>query len=311
MTYYTNTQGDCAQFLRQYIDGASRRGYAVPSDISVGKRIRGPAAGKDERNKSASFYIFDDCRGGLITDFTTGEQIYIGVERNNASRPSTAPRRSPSAKAAADKARQQAESEKHAESAKKARYVLSQCVATSNHPYAIRKGITTPGSIVRYSPRYKTIVLPVRDAITDEIASLQYIGSDGGKRFMPDGRTKGCYIACTEIADQSLILLCEGFATGRTLATAYPDAMVMAAHSCHNLTPVAELIRQRWPDRQLIICGDDDRANPNNPGRNAAIDAATAVGADLMLPNWPVDAPLTLTDFNDLDCWRRGLLPQS
>jgi putative DNA primase/helicase len=289
-----------------YANEAARLGYKVPIPMSIGVRVRGAAVGKDERNKSASFFIFDDCRGGLINDFTTGEQIHINAERTADYKSISAPQGSSSAIAADKKARQQAESEKHAEGAAKARYVLSQCVATSTHPYAIRKGITTPGSLVRFSPKFKTLVLPLRDALTDEVTSLQYIDADGAKRFMPGGRIKGCYIACSEIGDRSLIYLCEGFATGRTLATAYPDAMVLAAHSCHNMKPVAEKIVKRWPDRRLIICGDDDRGNPKNPGRKSAEAAALAVGADMMLPNWPADAPIELTDFNDLALWLRA-----
>lgn len=306
MSNYSNRQCDCAQFPPHFASEAARLGYAVPAQMPIGEWVRGPAQGKGERNKSASFLIFPDCCGGLINDWTTGEQIYIGAARNSDYKSKPAPRRSPSAIAKDNKATQQAEAEKLAEVAKKAQWVLTQCVATSGHEYALRKGITTPASLVRFSPKYGTLVLPIRDALTDEVTSLQYISGDGGKRFMPGGRIKGCYIRCTDISDQPQILLCEGFATGRSLAEAYPKAMVIAAHSCHNLTPVAESIRERWPGRQLIICGDDDRASAKNPGRTAAETTALAVGADLMLPAWPGDATLDLTDFNDLAQWLRA-----
>lgn len=59
---------------------------------------------------------------------------------------------------------------------------------------------------------------------------------------------------------------------------------VVAALSAKNLEPVARAIRLRWPDLDIIICGDDDSARTPNIGREAAYAAAVAVGGRVALP---------------------------
>ena len=71
-----------------------------------------------------------------------------------------------------------------------------------------------------------------------------------------------------------------------------------------NLKPVALALRAKYPSAQLIIAGDDDRQTEGNPGRKSAIEAAQAAGALLTFPEWPTDAPLALSDFNDLQQWQ-------
>ena len=61
-----------------------------------------------------------------------------------------------------------------------------------------------------------------------------------------------------------------------------------------NLAAVAETLRERYDALDLVIAGDDDRLTPGNPGRTAANAAALAVGALVLFPVWPQDAPTTL-----------------
>jgi putative DNA primase/helicase len=56
------------------------------------------------------------------------------------------------------------------------------------------------------------IVVTVRDE-NGTLATLQTIGADGTKRFLPGGRKKGCFFAIGKAPDKSL-LICEGVATG-------------------------------------------------------------------------------------------------
>ena len=64
--------------------------------------------------------------------------------------------------------------------------------------------------------------------------------------------------------------------------------------------------RRRWPATEMVIAGDDDRRTPGNPGATRAKAAAIASDALLALPQWPADAPESLTDFNDLARWLAG-----
>ncbi|MCY1558522.1 hypothetical protein D9M68_954630 [compost metagenome] len=72
-----------------------------------------------------------------------------------------------------------------------------------------------------------------------------------------------------------------------------------------NLKPVALALRAKYGDVvELVIAGDDDRLTPGNPGRESGMAAALAAGALITFPDWPADSPPSLSDFNDLHCWR-------
>ncbi|MCY1379181.1 hypothetical protein D9M69_668740 [compost metagenome] len=74
--------------------------------------------------------------------------------------------------------------------------------------------------------------------------------------------------------------------------------------TCGNLLAVGQHLQSRYPDAVLVIAGDDDRQTDGNPGKTSATKAAATLGCGLVLPPWPIDAPLTLSDFNDLANWR-------
>lgn len=103
--------------------------------------------------------------------------------------------------------------------------------------------------------------------------------------------------------DGRKILIVEGFATGATLAMKYTDYCVIAACNSGNLKHVAMKIRQTISNAEIVICADDDRLNPENPGISKGREAAILAGAFFSKPNWPEDAPISLKDFNDLECW--------
>jgi len=60
-------------------------------------------------------------------------------------------------------------------------------------------------------------------------------------------------------------------------------------------------LRQRYPDKAIVIAGDDDHRSENNPGREKAIAAAEAVAGVAIFPNLSAEQRAKgLTDFNDL-----------
>lgn len=136
--------------------------------------------------------------------------------------------------------------------------------------------------------------------------NLQRIAPDGDKRFLYGGRINGAYSPLGRITPGRPLCICEGWATGATLhESGYTVACAMNAG---NLKPVALALRADYPDTEIIVAGDDDRQTEaegkGNPGRTAAHDAAAACGGLVTFPEWPADAPLTLSDFNDLAAWR-------
>ncbi len=99
----------------------------------------------------------------------------------------------------------------------------------------------------------------------------------------------------------------EGYATAATLSEALGFATVVAFDS-GNLMAVAKALQGRFPDKPIVIAGDDDRhlvdTLGKNPGREKMERAAEAVGAAKLLPVFAPgerDArPGVFTDFNDL-----------
>ena len=169
--------------------------------------------------------------------------------------------------------------------------------ADPDHPYLIAKGIRS------HSLRQRDDELLVPLYAGGVLVNLQRIAPDGGKRFLFGGRIKGAYSPLGRITPGKPLCICEGWATGATLhESGYTVACAMNAG---NLKPVALALRAEYHTTEIIIAGDDDRRTEGNPGRTAAHAAAVAVGGLVTFPEWPADAPLTLTDFNDLAAWSR------
>lgn len=173
--------------------------------------------------------------------------------------------------------------------------------ADPDHPYLIAKCVRPNG----LRQRGDELLVPLYAG--GVLVNLQRIASDGGKRFLFGGRIKGTYSSLGRITPGKPLCICEGWATGATLhESGYTVACAMNAG---NLKPVALALRAEYQTTEIIIAGDDDRLTDGNPGRAAANAAAAACGGLVTFPEWPADAPPTLTDFNDLAVWRRTHAP--
>ena len=96
------------------------------------------------------------------------------------------------------------------------------------------------------------------------------------------------------------VVIAEGYATAATLAE-HGKVPTLAAYDSGNLLSVSTSIRERWPDKAIVIAGDDDHRIENNPGREKAQAAAEAVAGIDIFPNFTAEQRAKgLTDFNDL-----------
>lgn len=150
--------------------------------------------------------------------------------------------------------------------------------ATDAHPYLQRKLVHAYG--VRQLR--DMLVVPARDA-AGELHTLQFIGPDGTKRMLTGGRVSGCYYAIGKPA--GVLLLCEGYATGATLHMFTAEA-VAVAFNAGNLLAVARALRGKFPGARIVVCADNDRFTPGNPGVTAATAAARAVGGVVAIPRF-------------------------
>ena len=184
---------------------------------------------------------------------------------------------------------------------------LYASAASADHPYLIAKGVKPhnlrfSGCVYNDFDSRKLLVPIYRG---DKLTSLERIYPDGRKQFHPGGEIKGCYSLIGQPVPGGKLYLCEGWSTGATIHEETGDA-VACAMCCGNLLPAGKQLRIDYPDAVLIVAGDDDRRSPDNYGRLAATNAAEKLGCGLVFPPFPDDAPLTLTDFNDLRQWRNN-----
>lgn len=167
-------------------------------------------------------------------------------------------------------------------------------------PYLVRKRIKP------YHMRQRGSELLVPICWRGELVSLQRIKADGSKLFLSGGRITGCYCLFGHIEPGIELFIVEGSATAAKLheQTGKP---VAAAMSAGNLLPAGLELKRLHPNAVLVVGGDDDRAKEAegkpNAGKLAAIHAASMLDWKYVLPAWPKDAPLHLSDFNDLAVW--------
>lgn len=141
------------------------------------------------------------------------------------------------------------------------------------------------------------IVIPMRD-VDGKLWSLQTIKSDGSKRFLYNGKKKGCFHIIGEIAVQ--VVIAEGYSTGASIHMAM-GLPIVVAFDAGNLDPVIEALKANHPALEIIIAGDDDCWKTPNTGRAKAEAAAKKYGCKLIFPAFK-NTETKPTDFNDLHC---------
>jgi phage/plasmid primase-like uncharacterized protein len=147
---------------------------------------------------------------------------------------------------------------------------------------------------------YPSIIIPLRN-IDGEIRTLQFISVsvDGKvyKSFLTGGEKKGSFFVLGELSDGTRVYIVEGFATGVSVYAAIKSPVVVAIDK-GNLDPVIENLRNKYPNSNLIIAGDNDINEEDiNYGRDAAMAAAKKHGCFVTIPE-AIDGKST--DFNDV-----------
>lgn len=122
-----------------------------------------------------------------------------------------------------------------------------------------------------------------------ELSTLQFIDSEGNKRFLTGGKKSECFaVIGKHHAPTDKILVVEGYATGESL---HDDTghFVVCAMDAGNLEPVARIIRRLFEHAPIVIAGDNDPV-----GIKAAKAAALACNGGYLIP------PVEGTDWNDV-----------
>src|SRR5271165_3940159 len=169
-----------------------------------------------------------------------------------------------------------------------------------------------------YQTARGSLAIPAYDA-DGKLWSVQYVNSDGSKRFARESRKDGCFhVLCStdpvaDLSQAGAIVVAEGYATAATLKELYSRANLaekrqvafVAAFDAGNVPHAARALRERFPNAAMVIAADNDVAlsqgQGHNPGLAKATEAAEATGAALMVPRFSdQEIEHGLTDFNDL-----------
>ena len=151
------------------------------------------------------------------------------------------------------------------------------------------------------------LAVPLTD-IHGKVWSMTTIAEDGVKTYAKDGKKHGSFHVVGGIdalKDAPAIIMAEGYATAVSLKNGL-NTPVVAAMDSGNLLPVGQELRKAFPEKAIVVCGDDDRKLLDNPkigkniGKDKAMEAALAVGGSVVFPIFPKGTDNSLSDFNDL-----------
>jgi len=275
--------------------------------IMDGQRHRIKVVG-DTGKEQAGFYVghSDGHPAGYIKNNRSGEELRWKSTGYSMSDEDKAKMRAEAAEKLAERAAQQ-ERAQGATADRLARQMASLVPADQPTAYMQAKGISSHAGALTDAEGQKTYI-PATD-VDGKVWTMQYIQEDGTKRFAKDSRKEGCFHAVgglDGLANAPALVIAEGYATAATLAESLGHATV-AAFDSGNLKAVAQALHAKYPDKPVIVAGDDDRHLPmtlgNNPGREKAIEAAAAVGGQAIFPvfapgeaSWPADVPAITPD---------------
>lgn len=270
--------------------------------ILDGMPHRVPVIEKNGRGLDGCYCLHGDGRpAGWAQNHVTGVYIKLVATGAHLSPEELARQRATFAARKAE--HEQQRKAQHAEAARKAVERFEGGHAVTAHPYLVAKGVPPIGPVREQAGK---LLIPIRDA-EGNFRGLQSIDDEGRKRFTPGMEKKGgfCLLDDEKQFNGGEIILCEGYATGVSLALA-TEKPVAVAFDAGNLEAVAEALREKFPRMAITICADNDHAterdgNPWNPGVEKAKAAAQKVNGKVLVPVFSeAEKAQRLTDFNDL-----------
>lgn len=130
------------------------------------------------------------------------------------------------------------------------------------------------------------------------VAAAQTITPQGEKRLLTGSAKRGAYHAVNAPEQPQAVIIAEGLATTLSVHLMRPDALTVCAIDAGNLLPVAEVMRRKHPQSQIIIAADNDHQQDEqaNTGKDAAEKAALSVAGWVSLP--PTDYKADWNDYH-------------
>jgi hypothetical protein len=166
----------------------------------------------------------------------------------------------------------------------------------TSHIYLDRKKILPHG--IKLDDRGDLVVpIYIRDRISSVQKILKKKTKEGNDKFIFGPKQSG-YFPFGSFDNPTKIYIAEGFATAATIfeCTGTPT---ICAFDAGNLLAVGEVIREKYPQAQIVFCADNDSIKGHRVGEVRAKQAAFAIKASVCLPTFK-DTTTKPSDFNDL-----------
>ncbi|HFS5637853.1 TPA: zincin-like metallopeptidase domain-containing protein [Legionella bozemanae] len=277
--------------------------------IMDGKPHRIPTEG-DKNGEKAGFYVahLDGIPAGYIKNNRTGAELnwkckgYILTDEQKATLKAEALEH--------QQTRQRELEAKQKSTALRLKQKLSMMTeVVEPTPYMQAKGIEVHSGVYTDEER-KLTYIPATDC-EGTIWTVQYIAEDGTKRFAKNSRKEDCFHVLggfEKLAQTSVIIIAEGYATAATLKEATNLPAIVSAFDAGNLKAVAKALHEKYPQTPIIIAADDDNhleiTQGVNPGKEKGMESAKAVNGIMILPTFAPqeqsENPRRFNDFNDL-----------
>ncbi|WP_038224441.1 toprim domain-containing protein, partial [Xenorhabdus bovienii] len=167
---------------------------------------------------------------------------------------------------------------------------LVATAVTGESQYLVKKGLQCPNQRLLKDGSLLLVVQTLDGTIT----GAQTIKPNGEKRLVAGTQKKGSFIPVSKITrTPDTIIITEGYATALTVRQLH-KGVVLAAIDESNLSVVAGLVRERWPNTRIIIAADNDwhgqgERDKNgrlkkNVGKMAADKTSIAINSWVTLP---------------------------
>lgn len=307
MSYEIDTSDVLSQFRKSLEDN----GFIVNKPIIAdGKFHRLPCVGDSWGKTSGAYKLYlDGFPAGYIQNHKNGDGFNwkYSPQKEIKYKPFK-PKDNTNTKA---KAQEEAIEAEYRKTAEKISFEYETAKKAEDHAYLELKQIK-PNDDIKID-RFGNLLIPLRDE-EGKLWSVQRITRTGDK-FIGATRTaeekeqgieyparkKGCFYTSTPLSKQDEFIICEGYATAKTLEDEFKKATIMAVDA-GNLLHVAEKIHKLHPDKPISIYADNDIAKNTNTGLIKAGEVKEK------LPKVKVFSPALnkddveqrLSDFNDI-----------
>ncbi|HGS4477201.1 TPA: zincin-like metallopeptidase domain-containing protein [Vibrio cholerae] len=284
-------QGPAMSPREEFAEAMKSLGCVVSGDhpIMDGKKHRVSVEG-DKKGERAGFYVghLDGHPAGYISNNRTGVDMKWKSKGYSLDPAEKAKLQAEAAEKLAARAAE-LEQAQEATAERVSKQTANLMPVTEQTPYMQNKGIQPHPGVLTDAEGKKTYI-PAHDE-NGKQWTMQYIQEDGTKRFAKNSRKEGCFHIVggdmKSLEAAPALVLQEGYATAATNAEALGFATV-AAFDSGNLPNVAKALHDKFPDKPVVVLGDDDRhqelTQGTNPGKTKAQEAAKVVGGKAAFP---------------------------